>query len=63
MKTIKFFALLSWAFDVANLLSCATPKAFPVGPTPLDTPGGLDTTLPTIRQSHMRAITGNPGWR
>jgi len=62
MKTIKFLALLAWAFIVANVLSCTAPKAFPVGPSPLDTPEVSDGT-PTILEGHMRAITGNGGYR
>jgi hypothetical protein len=54
--------LLAIACALASA-SCIAPKAYAPGtPNPLDTPADSRTAA-EIRQEHMRAITGNPGWR
>ena len=61
MKTIKFLALLAWAFVVANCLSCA-PKAYPVeSPNPLDEPGQVELSASSRHDKNIEAITSNPG--
>jgi hypothetical protein len=43
---------------VAILAGCA-PKAFPVGPNPLDEPWQADCPT-SLHTGNLRAITGNP---
>lgn len=55
MKTLILLAILSATF------SC-TPRAYPPGPNPLDTPGAGQPTAAEIQAHHLRLITGNPGY-
>ena len=41
------------------LASCAAPKAFPVGPTPLSLPGAKEPTVKQLHDLNAREITGN----
>ena len=44
---------------IASLSSCA-PRAFPVGPNPLDEPGEEQPTVESLHRGNVRAITNNP---
>jgi len=57
MKTLKFLILIAWACFVAAYLASCAPKAYPVGPSPLDTPGELDPTAAELHAKNIRWIT------
>lgn len=62
MKTTKAIAkglLLGAAMIAVAILAGCTPKAFPVGPNPLDEPWQADSTE-SLHTGNLRAITGNP---